>query len=573
MSLQRFEPLYESVTEMMAEEEWGPTRTQYMDTFEDRIEASFSQYLQCKEITIQTSNDLIPVSLLETTLAVGENMNKVGFQSGAQIFSVLMSTIKGYVKLHPSDMFEHYYGFLCVRHIIRMVSIGILRRHGSLETFLGEIQRDCPWNRVTARLSEASHDIIHTSLASNDQVNTLLLLGFSHVTWSAFADDGGLTMNDVGFLIEALWESRKSILPLRFKGLLPGFPVFLFLLYNLTQYNDMKEIERPWLKVQDLVQRCYLGDSNTYERNVLRQVSRWIHDKVSGKYDFVLQLDYVPVDDDDAHAVVQAYSNLLAPPIPLSLAPIMLLDVSMTMYRWISYMLKNPQPRRPALDKLAPIAAKAALERLWLEIDRERDGPMANNRRSFTRTYAMDALNNISTHYLEISDPQIRDDIPRMLLDMEIYSLLGRVLALVTYESESDLEFWDLFINKLREFSDVLDHLMNVPEAQPESIISEWDKVALLLAYRLDSSIRCPTPKYILDDAMETWNILFTRQLAEATRVYVCSNPRCADPFAISPPPEAKATCGACKKALYCSRRCQRIHWMLTAQAHALECR
>ncbi|KDN34682.1 hypothetical protein RSAG8_12231, partial [Rhizoctonia solani AG-8 WAC10335] len=263
-------------------------------------------------------------------------MNKVGLQSGAQIFSVLMSTIRGYVELHPGDMFKHYYGFLCVRHLIRMVCIGIIRRHGSLETFLSKMQRDFPWNKVTAHLSEASHDIMHASLASNNQAGTLRLLGFSQTTLSAFSDDGGLTTDDIGFLIEAPPESRKSILPLRFKGLLPGFPVFLFMLYNLTQYNDMLEVERPWLKVQDLVQRCYLGNSSTYERNILRQVSRWIHDNVSGKYNFIVQLDYVPVDDDDARTVVKAYSDLLTPPIPMSLAPVMLLDVSMTMFRWIS---------------------------------------------------------------------------------------------------------------------------------------------------------------------------------------------------------------------------------------------
>ncbi|KAL5633671.1 hypothetical protein ACGC1H_005774 [Rhizoctonia solani] len=452
-----------------------------------------------------------------------------------------------------------------------MVCIGIIRRHGSLETFLSDMRPDCPWNKVTTLLSEASHDIIHASLASNDRVGTFLLLGFSPTTLSAFADDGGLTRADIGFLIEVLWRSRKSILPLRFKGLLPGFPVFLFMLYNLTQLTDMPEIERPWLDVQDLVQRCYLGNSNTYERNVLRQVSRWIHDKVSGQHDFILQLDYVPVDDEDACMVVQAYSDLLKPPILLSLAPVMLLDVSMTMFRWISYMLRNPQPRRRALEKLAPIAAKAALERLWLEIDRERNGPMANNRRGFTRVYALDVLNNISTHYFETPDLQIREDMLRMLLGMEIYSLLGRVLALVTYESEIDPHVWDKFIESLKDFVEVLKPLMKVPEAQPEPIRSEWDKVSFLISRRLDSSIRCPTPKYILKEAAGVWDLLLTRQL-KAPKLPICSNPRCTGPSVTTPSPEAKVTCGRCGKAYYCSRRCQRVHWISATESHALEC-
>ncbi|CAE6491854.1 unnamed protein product [Rhizoctonia solani] len=542
MALQRFETVIdcESAAETRAGEEWGSTLAQYMDTFEDRIETSFSQYLQGKEITIQPSNDLIPLSLLETTLAAGENMNKIGFHSGAQIFAVLMSTIRGYVDRHPGDMFEHYYGFLCVRHLIRMVCIGIIRRHGSLDTFLSKMRRDFPWNKVTALLSEASHDIMHNSLAANNEAGTLRLLGFSQTTRSAFADDGGLTTEDIEFLINVLWESRKSILPLRFKGLLPGFPVFLFLLYNLTRYPDLLELERPWLMVQDLVQRCYLGNSSTYERNILRQVSRWIHDKVSGQYGFVVQLDYAPVDDEDARAVVNAYSDLLTPPIPLSLAPIMLLDVSTTMFRWISYMLTNPQPRRPALDKLAPIASKAAFERLWLEIDREWDGPMANNRRGFTRTYAMDILTHVTRLYFATDDPQICEDMLRMLLRIEIYSLLGRVLALVTYESEYDLDVWDEYVDRLKDFVMILKPLMKAPGAQHGLIRSEWDKVSLLLAHRFDSSIHCPTPKYILKEAKQVWDGLLTRQMSKASIVYACSNPRCANPSIIIPQSDIK---------------------------------
>ncbi|KAF8698334.1 hypothetical protein RHS03_07689, partial [Rhizoctonia solani] len=555
MALRRFNG---SEMETNTEGEWGPGILSYMDTFEDRIEASLGRYLQRKEIVIQTSNDLIPLSLLETTLAVGENMHKVGFQSGSQIFAVLMSTIRGYAKLHKGDMFEYYYGFLCVRHLIRMVCIGIIQRDGSWDSFLKTIQPDYPWNRVTRLISEGSHNIMHRTLMLNSSEATLKLLGFSKTTSSVFADAGGLTTEDIEFLIDLLWGSRKSVLPLCFKGLLPGFPVFLFLLYNMTDYTDLLDVVPLWLEVQDLVQRCYLADSSTYERNILRQVSRWIHDKVSGPFRTVA-LDYVPVDDDDARAVVKAYSDLLSPPIPLSLAPVMLLDVSMTMYRWISYMLTNPQPRRRALDKLAPIAAKAALERLWLEIDREKDGPMANNRRGFARTYAFDVLNNISAHYFDTPDTQIREDMLRMLLGIEIYSLLGRVLALVTHESENALDIWDHFVDSLQDFAAVLKQLMKVPAARPEPLKSEWVKVSRLLSLRLDSGIPCPTPKYILKEATESWNLLLTKQLAKASVTYVCSSPRCADPSFTLSSPEAKFACGGCGIAHYCSQRCQRM--------------
>jgi hypothetical protein len=122
-----------------------------------------------------------------------------------------------------------------------MICIGIIQRGGSWDAFLKTIRPDCPWNRVTTLISEASHDIMHRNLMGNNKEATLKLLGFSNTDSSVFADAGGLTADDIEFLIDILWESRKSVLPLRLKRLLPGLPVFLFLLYNMTDYTDLLE--------------------------------------------------------------------------------------------------------------------------------------------------------------------------------------------------------------------------------------------------------------------------------------------------------------------------------------------
>ncbi|KAF8751095.1 hypothetical protein RHS01_08802 [Rhizoctonia solani] len=428
-----------------------------------------------------------------------------------------------------------------------MVCIGIIQRDGSWDSFLKTIQPDYPWNRVTRLISEGSHNIMHRTLMLNSSEATLKLLGFSKTTSSVFADAGGLTTEDIEFLIDLLWGSRKSVLPLCFKGLLPGFPVLLFLLYNMTDYTDLLDVVPLWLEVQDLVQRCYLADSSTYERNILRQVSRWIHDKVSGPFRTVA-LDYVPVDDDDARAVVKAYSDLLSRQS---------LYLSHLLCFWT----------RRALDKLAPIAAKAALERLWLEIDREKDGRwLITEEGSLERTH-------LTAHYFDTPDTQIREDMLRMLLGIEIYSLLGRVLALVTHESENALDIWDHFVDSLQDFAAVLKQLMKVPAARPEPLKSEWVKVSRLLSLRLDSGIPCPTPKYILKEATESWNLLLTKQLAKASVTYVCSSPRCADPSFTLSSPEAKFACGGCGIAHYCSQRCQRIPTLLSVERLDNRCR
>lgn len=132
------------------------------------------------------------------------------------------------------------------------------------------------------------------------------------------------------------------------------------------------------------------------------------------------------------------------------------------------------------------------------------------------------------------------------------------VLEFINHASltEDALDIWEQFIDSLYDFSSVLKPLLKIPSAKPEVLRSEWGKVSRLLALRLDSSIPCPTPKYILKQGAKTWNLLLTKQIAKVSGTYVCSNPRCADPSIGDPLSETKLTCGGCGLAYYCSSRC-----------------
>ncbi|ELU44412.1 hypothetical protein AG1IA_01553 [Rhizoctonia solani AG-1 IA] len=83
---------------------WGPKFPHYSRISEDSIDASFDAYIQRKESLSEASHDLMPLSVLETALAVGENMHKVGFHTGNKIFPVLMKTIRGYTDIHKGEV-------------------------------------------------------------------------------------------------------------------------------------------------------------------------------------------------------------------------------------------------------------------------------------------------------------------------------------------------------------------------------------------------------------------------------------------------------------------------------------
>lgn len=137
--------------------------------------------------------------------------------------------------------------------------------------------------------------------------------------------------------------------------------------------------------------RCYLSETNTPERTLLRQLSRFA-DKEIGEHD--LPEDYIPIDLDDARTVVQAYIDIFTPPLELSLAPIILLDIAKYLYNYVYLLLTNRQ-RRVILEEMVPGVIRSALARLGLEIDRELEGEMQPQRRVFTRDYAADVFGHM----------------------------------------------------------------------------------------------------------------------------------------------------------------------------------
>jgi hypothetical protein len=81
---------------------------------------------------------------------------------------------------------------------------------------------------------------------------------------------------------------------------------------------------------------------------------------------------------------------MLAPPLDLALAPVMLLDVSIILFRWIFCLMASPYANKGRLmaEWLAPAIMAAGFERLRLEMDREWDGPMPLHKCGFVRNYA-----------------------------------------------------------------------------------------------------------------------------------------------------------------------------------------
>ncbi|CEL62737.1 hypothetical protein RSOLAG1IB_05094 [Rhizoctonia solani AG-1 IB] len=370
---------------------WGPTLSEYMPTFEERLTESFDKYIANEEILSEPLDDLIPLSLLETTLAVGENMHKVGFQSGDRIFPVLISTIRKYTNLYKGGVFDRYYGFLCVRHLIRMVCIGVMRQCKQLDKFLNIIKPEAPWQEITKALGLSTLQSMKEALCSGNATNVERLLAMMSQSGRAFTIDGGISYEDAEFLILMLWKARKSLIPLGLAGLLPGLSAMLFVLSQMIVLSKSNIVTRPWLALQDVIFRCYVGGITLSERELLRHFCVHIESFVLNRYQSI-SIDHERVDEEDSRTVAAAYCAVFTTPMDLSLASVIQLDIATMLFRWVLELMGFQSKGPLAGEDLVPDVIKSAMARLALEVDREWSGPMLDNRRGFTRGYAAEVF-------------------------------------------------------------------------------------------------------------------------------------------------------------------------------------
>ncbi|EUC63253.1 Zf-MYND domain protein, putative, partial [Rhizoctonia solani AG-3 Rhs1AP] len=337
-----------------------------MPTFEERLTESFDKYIANEESVFDVPNGLIPLDLLETALAVGENMHKVGFQRGDKVFPVLMSAIREYTKLHKGGIFEHYYGFLCIRHLIRM--------------------SEAPRQEVTEALAARALDSMITVLCTENAAVVENLLGILSKSGHAFVIDGGLSYEDVEFLIKTLWKDRKSL--------------------------------RDDCLIQELHLCIYI---ESFVLNRYRSIP----------------MDYQPVDEDDNRKVTEAYCAVFAPPMELSLAAVIQLDIATMLFRWVLDLLGWESKGPLTGEDLVPHIVKGAMARLTLEVDREWSGPMLEKRRAFTNRYAGEVFGYASLLVInkQIPTPSVQQELVQMLTEFDFYGLAGRVLMLVTRET------------------------------------------------------------------------------------------------------------------------------------------
>ncbi|KAG8773476.1 hypothetical protein FRC12_002518 [Ceratobasidium sp. 428] len=358
---------------------WGPNLDRYLKIFDDRVEKAFDNYMTSQETTSVAHDGLLPLAVLETMLTVGENMHITEYQHGENSLPILMATIRRYTELTETGIFNYYYGYLCMRHIMRTVCIGTLIECKMLDDFLDCLDPGLDSLDVGWMLAEEALKQMTMALPKNGPREMSMCLGCTSPNGDAFTQVGGLSYDDIEFLVMTLWKDRRSIIVLESSVMLPGFSVLLFTLCQMTILSKSPSSTKKWAQLQDMILRFYTVASDI-ERRVMRELALVLYEETL-KYE--LAYDYT-TDEEDARNVVQAYTDMFRPASSEELAPIMMLDISNMLSQFVDRLIT------PNLVDCISKVAWGGLERLWLEFDREKDGFMAARRHGFTRRYASD---------------------------------------------------------------------------------------------------------------------------------------------------------------------------------------
>ncbi|KAG8775636.1 hypothetical protein FRC12_001351 [Ceratobasidium sp. 428] len=383
---------------------------------------------------------------------------------------------------------------------------------------------------------------------------------------------------DVTMLARALWEDRDSFITLCIRGLLPGCALLLFACFQILHSDKDEDGScQETLYLQDLAFRLYLVGSPR-DREVAQLICREAVERDLDWTNGILR----HCSPEDTRTIVKAYYEMLSEWREERLTP---KTVDIDLLGGLASYVVNLVGVGPVLNIEETVqAARVSLELLWLVF--ECRGRIKVEDHHKIRLYAavgFDLLRAIHSRCLYTEDA--RYGFARMLADLDILALAGRVLLLVSdegHEFEDEVRL-DVLLEHLTGLKPALEEAVTVaPELLLHESSIEFIKVMGQLGWALevglanfneDETKRSPITGRVMD-MMLAWTE-YANALDEAhdSEAQACAYPRCHETGTREASLKVRYTCGRCNMVAYCDLNCQRAHWALTtSESHRLEC-
>ncbi|KAG9088017.1 hypothetical protein FS749_002490 [Ceratobasidium sp. UAMH 11750] len=448
---------------------WGPKIDPYsfnFDPSETKDLETAHAYLYAVHSAYHPAR--IQRDLLSFDLGVGDLEKTIRFDHMSVNLRRYMDTT-GEAKTQDNSfrVFRNYYGFLCVRYLIHLTCVTILRETNTMGNLAGYLHSQTNWNQVSKAVA-----LVALSQASRATTTAALWKRFSAIfTRASFVEDMMAGSFSAILVIQMLWSDRGSLLSLYMRGLLPGCSLLILAsLKLLAEGGDMPGIagSYPWLL--ELGYRLYLLGSRQD-----RQISRLVCVTAIEKKGFLGTETSRFIDPKDSRMILSAYSDLLlvwrrdafrTKDIPIEF-------VSHMATFAMGYSAFDPS----ATDEERIGTARTALQFLWLLFEHRGQIPMPDH--SKIRDNSIASFSFVARVQSEISTKANHYQLSQMLADVEFVALVGRVLLLITEANE--VSSTDHSFRKLPEILHDLQYTIDestsiAPELFHESGI-EWAKV------------------------------------------------------------------------------------------------
>ncbi|KAG9097349.1 hypothetical protein FS749_006522 [Ceratobasidium sp. UAMH 11750] len=449
------------------------------------------------------------------------------------------------------QIFKHYYGFLCVRYLVHIACLSVLREANLLDRTLRSLPRNLNWVQMSQAIAFAA-----LNKAGNATVDPASLQEFYQIFEAFYATEG---KNDISFLVSSLWKDRDSFLEICLSSLLPGCPLLLLAALKLLPINVSRIGCRKSHKyLQELAFRLYLVGSHR-DRQVLEPVCLFAIEK---EIDWPDEFEGY-ANPEDSRTVAEAYSGLLViwqqngfdtRALPINLVGELANFVHQT-------TMHDPLVR---LHELIDMVF-TSLRLLWLIFDDRRQIPTTEH--VMVREYAIYIFEFLEFIQLKhVSDHADQHLFAILLADVELFGLAGRVLLLVLAEGNEfqATDMLDLMLDRLKKLGNTIERsVIAAPDIFHESKI-EWIKVVdrMTLSERdVIGPIDVPgnAESECLWSMFEAWAEWSAILKIERRTPRDCAYPRCFE--SVHKLPEMavpRYTCGRCRTVAYCNSICQR---------------
>ncbi|KAG8737361.1 hypothetical protein FRC12_017169, partial [Ceratobasidium sp. 428] len=453
-------------------------------------------------------------------LAVGKNIDQTSYHQRRTFLPLLLTTLRQYGELNSGPIFEYYYGYLCIQHVIHTICIAALVGVEMLEDLVenrNRCQGPCcaDLEFMEALADRALYFITQTPL-SIGLAQPPTYFGVESLSADIFPSVGGLSYEDLDFLLMTLWNDRCRLTGLVKRGMLPGLSALLFAVCHMMMCSESLRSTRKWVMLQDLIARLILFESQSIleERRLLQFVwsQRITKDRVHDSC----------VDEKDSRAIVRAYTDMFRPSsneARLSLLQTMWIEPSSILFQFVCSHAGTKAP------DLLPEIQQVAIERLWLELDEEKDGYATVSQSHDIIVYSLDIFAITWGLQRSVPTPTARAFLANIFLKVDLFDIFGRIL-LLALRDDSRPDIWKQLQRVFCGFFSISEEALSKCGHSLKDSFDNWGRVNDHLKLRKLGMTPGSTTSTYVPEAMQLWEA-FCYSPAKWVWAKMCVNPRC----------------------------------------------